>query len=100
MHDTCHGEAYIQLTDSCQSALVLSGKLPYHHLKKDTEVLIELHQSVHPLCLSQLVDKHWELICCCWAEYPNTRPNVREIFECVQHHYQALSAAADCESMH
>jgi hypothetical protein len=76
---------------------VLSGKLPYHHLAKDSEVLITLHHSAHPPRPQELADEHWELITRCWAEDPRTRPDIKDVFESVQYHYQA---AADCQVVH
>jgi hypothetical protein len=73
---------------------VLSGKLPYHHIVKDSEVLITLHHGAHPPRPQELADEHWELITRCWAEDPRARPDIKDVFECVQHHYRA---AADCQ---
>ena len=82
----------INLVDFLQ---VLSGKLPYHHLLKDTEVLINLHHGVHLPRPAELADEYWALISRCWAENPCTRPDIKEISDCIQHHYQVLSAAPD-----
>jgi hypothetical protein len=73
---------------------VLSGKLPYHHIVKDSEVLITLYHGAHPPRPQELADEHWKLITRCWAEDPRARPDIKEVFECVQYHYQA---AADCQ---
>jgi hypothetical protein len=74
---------------------VLSGQLPYHQLKRDTEVLFELDKGVRPPRPPQLANEHWALICRCWAEQPSARPDARDIFESVQHHHLALSATTD-----
>jgi serine/threonine protein kinase len=74
---------------------VLSGKLPYHHLLKDAEVLINLHHGVHPPRPAELLDEYWALISRCWAKDPCTRPAITEISKCIQHHYRALSTAPD-----
>jgi hypothetical protein len=74
---------------------VLSGKLPYHHLPKDAEVLINLYYGIHPPRPADLADEHWALISRCWAEDPCTRPDIKEVSECVQHHYRALSATPE-----
>jgi hypothetical protein len=71
---------------------VLSGKLPYHHIVKDSEVLITLHHGAHPPRPQELADEHWELITRCWAEDPRARPDIKNVFECVQHHYQAADS--------
>ena len=76
---------------------VLSGKLPYHHLTKDSEVLITLHHGAHPPRPQELADEHWELITRCWAEDPRTRPYIKDVLESVQHHYHAL---ADRQVLH
>jgi serine/threonine protein kinase len=76
---------------------VLSGKLPYHHLAKDSEVLITLHHGAHPPRPQELAGEHWELITRCWAEDPRTRPDIKDVFESVQYHYQA---AADRQVVH
>ena len=79
---------------------MLSGQLPYHQLKRDTEVLFELDRGVRPPRPQQLANEHWELICICWMDQPSARPDARDIFEIVQHHHLALSATADREVMH
>jgi serine/threonine protein kinase len=70
---------------------VLSGKLPYHDLRRDAEVLIELHHGIHPPRPPELADEHWELISQCWAKHPSARPNIKEVSKRVQHHYQAAA---------
>lgn len=79
----------------------LSGKIPYHHLKRDAEVLLELNQGVHPPRPPELADEHWALIWRCWAEVPSARPAVTEVFEYVQHHFRpssvGVSGATDCQ---
>jgi Protein tyrosine and serine/threonine kinase len=79
---------------------VLSGQLPYHQLKRDTEVLFELDKGVRPSRPPQLVNEHWGLICLCWMEEPSARPDARDIFERVQHHHSALSATEDRQVVH
>ncbi|KIM76201.1 hypothetical protein PILCRDRAFT_652620 [Piloderma croceum F 1598] len=79
---------------------VLSGQLPYHQLKRDTEVLFELDKGVRPPRPPQLANEHWALICLCWMEQPSTRPDTRDIFEIVQHHHLALSVTADRQAVH
>jgi hypothetical protein len=76
---------------------VLSGQLPYHQLKRDTEVLFELDRGVRPPRPPQLENEHWALICRCWTEQPSARPDARDIFESVQHHHLALS---NCQVVH
>jgi hypothetical protein len=79
---------------------VLSGQLPYHQLKRDTEVLFELDKDVRPPRPPQLANEHWALICICWMEQPSARPDARDIFEIVQHHHLALSATAHRQVAH
>jgi hypothetical protein len=74
---------------------VLSGNLPYHHLPKDAEVLINLYYGIHPPRPADLADEHWVLISRCWAGDPCTRPNIKEVSECVQHHYRARSGTPE-----
>ena len=64
---------------------VLSGKLPYHHLRRDSEVLIKLCKGVHPPRPIELADEYWSLICQCWVEDPCARPSIEEVSERVQH---------------
>ena len=65
--------------------------MPYHHLRRDAEVLLELNQGVHPPRPPELADEHWALIWRCWADVPSTRPTVTEVAECVQHYFRASS---------
>jgi hypothetical protein len=77
----------------------LSGKLPYYHLRRDSEVLIELHQGVHPLRPPELADEHWALICRCWAEDPNARPDIKEVSECVQLYLKTSAVAVSDDTI-
>ena len=74
----------------------MSGKLPYHYIAKDSEVLITLHRGTHPPRPQELADDHWELITRCWAEDPHFRPDSKYISERVQNHYWAQFTATDC----
>jgi len=72
----------------------ISGKLPYYHLRKDTEVLIELHQGLRPPRPIEVDDEHWALIRQCWADNPLDRPGITDVAEWVQKHYVTVSGDA------
>ncbi|KIM74971.1 hypothetical protein PILCRDRAFT_688571 [Piloderma croceum F 1598] len=91
---TTHGDIYSYGSVVLQ---VLSGKLPYHHLAKDSEVLITLHRGAHPPRPQEIADEQWAMITRCWAEDPPTRPDIKYISERVQKHYLAQFASTDCE---
>ena len=57
--------------------------------------MINLHHGVHPPRPAELADEYWALISRCWAVDPDARPDIKEISDCIQHHYQVLSAAPD-----
>ncbi|KIM76337.1 hypothetical protein PILCRDRAFT_826319 [Piloderma croceum F 1598] len=90
---TTHGDIYSYGSVVLQA---LSGKLPYHYIAKDSEVLITLHHGTHPPRPEDLADNHWELITRCWAEDPHIRPDIRYVSERVQNHYWAQFTATDC----
>lgn len=76
---------------------ILSGRLPYHNLRNDLQVIIELSKGIHPQRPpdSMIVDEYWEFIQECWADPPQERPSVSEVSQIVQYfYYQARSPAA------
>jgi Protein tyrosine and serine/threonine kinase len=78
------------------SLQALSGKLPYHYIAKDSEVLITLHRGTYPPRPQELADDHWELITRCWAEDPHIRPDIKYVSNRIQNHYWAQFTATDC----
>jgi len=74
----------------------LSGKLPYHHLRRDGEVFFELHRGVRPPRPSEVADdEHWALIGRCWADDPLARPSVADVSECVGKYYDMACSASE-----
>lgn len=61
---------------------VLSGKIPYHYIRSDVTVVIELHNGNNPRRPTEnwVTDGVWEFINRCWAE-PSERPAVREVYQ-------------------
>lgn len=59
---------------------VLSGDVPYHYIKKDILVAVELHKGVYPKRPEKIwvTDGIWHFINQCWAE-PAKRPRIQEI---------------------
>ncbi|KIM75199.1 hypothetical protein PILCRDRAFT_681820 [Piloderma croceum F 1598] len=93
---TTHGDVYSYGSVMLQ---VLSGKLPYHQLRRDSQVLIELYNGLHPPRPPQLADEYWALIRQCWVEDPSARPNIKVLSERVHRGYRAVSVAAGAYPM-
>ncbi|TDL15392.1 kinase-like protein [Rickenella mellea] len=68
---------------------ILSGDVPYHHLKSDGQVLIELSRGVKPPRPPSvfITDDYWSFISTCWSDSPNMRPSVSEVSSRVRNFY-------------
>ncbi|KAF5317548.1 hypothetical protein D9619_013143 [Psilocybe cf. subviscida] len=60
---------------------VLSGRMPYHYLRNDAQVVIQLHQGIKPRrpASTFVDDDQWELIQSCWQEPPQKRPSANDV---------------------
>ncbi|KAH8830229.1 kinase-like domain-containing protein [Flagelloscypha sp. PMI_526] len=72
---------------------ILSGRIPYHYIKTEAQVVIELHQGNKPRrpASTFVDDGQWNLIQSCWVDDHSIRPNigvvsrlVRELCEAAQ----------------
>ncbi|KAJ7191639.1 TKL/TKL-ccin protein kinase [Mycena pura] len=59
---------------------ILSGRIPYHYVKTDAQVVIEVHKGNKPRrpAASFVMDAQWALIQRCWAADPAARPGAAE----------------------
>ncbi|KAF8197144.1 kinase-like domain-containing protein [Pholiota molesta] len=62
---------------------VITGMLPYSHLKQDHAIIAEIYRSTdkspsRPL-QSLLKDDCWELLTMCWATDPAKRPDINDV---------------------
>jgi len=71
----------------------LSGKLPYHYLRRDAEVLLELTRGLQPSRPSEVADEHWSLISRCWADEPVARPGISDVSQWVRKQYLTFSSS-------
>lgn len=57
----------------------MSSRIPYHYLKTDVEVILELSKGYRPIrpTLSWFTDGYWHLIQQCWSDPPHNRPDIR-----------------------
>ncbi|KAF5317546.1 hypothetical protein D9619_013145 [Psilocybe cf. subviscida] len=65
---------------------VLSGRMPYHYLRTDAQVVMQLHQGIRPrrpasVCVD---DDQWKLIQSCWQETLQKRPSANEVLKAAQ----------------
>ncbi|KAJ3517430.1 hypothetical protein NLJ89_g512 [Agrocybe chaxingu] len=60
---------------------ILSGRMPYHYLRTDHQVVIQLHQGIKPRrpATSFVNDSQWDLIQQCWKDPPESRPSAEEL---------------------
>ncbi|KAJ7688637.1 kinase-like domain-containing protein, partial [Mycena rosella] len=71
---------------------ILSGRIPYHYLRTDAQVMIEIHKGNQPRrpATSFVTDAQWALIQRCWAADADARPDCAEVV----HEIQALHGAS------
>ncbi|KAJ7166663.1 TKL/TKL-ccin protein kinase [Mycena filopes] len=64
---------------------ILSGRIPYHYLRQDAQVVIELHRGNKPRrpAVSFVTDAQWAFIQHCWASDPFQRPDAAEVIRAV-----------------
>ncbi|RDB14785.1 Serine/threonine-protein kinase STY46 [Hypsizygus marmoreus] len=69
---------------------VLSGRIPYHYIRTDAQVVIELHKGVKPRRPAQsfVSDAQWAVIERCWGDDVLCRPKIGEVCAAVQALYQ------------
>ncbi|KAF9265052.1 hypothetical protein L218DRAFT_924853 [Marasmius fiardii PR-910] len=65
---------------------ILSGRIPYHYVRSDAQVVIELHKGNKPRrpAPSFVTDSQWVLIVKCWADVPKERPSVKQALQELQ----------------
>ncbi|KAJ7157940.1 TKL/TKL-ccin protein kinase [Mycena crocata] len=65
---------------------ILSGRVPYHYIKGDAQVVIEIHKGNKPRRPAQsfVTDAQWAFIQRCWAVNPAERPDSAEVVRAIQ----------------
>ncbi|KAG9218542.1 hypothetical protein CCMSSC00406_0001344 [Pleurotus cornucopiae] len=64
----------------------LTGVIPYHYMRTDGQVLIELSRGVHPRRPQDpiVTEARWGLLCACWERDPLRRPTLEAVAECLE----------------
>lgn len=70
---------------------ILSGRIPYHYIRTDAHVVIELHKGHKPRRPAQsfVTDAQWAFIERCWMDDPNDRPDIEEVSRSVRAMHRA-----------
>ncbi|KAJ7688619.1 kinase-like domain-containing protein [Mycena rosella] len=65
---------------------ILSGRIPYHYLRTDAQVVIEIHKGNQPRrpATSFVTDAQWALIQRCWDADGDARPDCAEVVRAIQ----------------
>ena len=71
------------------SSQVLSGKMPYHQLKNDAEILLNMDKRERPLH-ERVTNTYWDFILACWRDQPDRRPEADEVLERIMKFGQEL----------
>ena len=58
---------------------LLTGKLPFYEIQRDSAVMIQVGQAKRPNRPKQLSDELWELLEKCWAQLPADRPSAIDV---------------------
>ena len=66
---------------------ILSGRVPYHYLVREGQVLMELHHGNKPNRPSDgfMTDSLWRSINACWASTPSERPTMEKVWKYIKH---------------
>jgi len=72
--------------------------MPYHYLRTDAQVVMELHQGVKPRrpAPSFVDDGQWSLIQRCWTDPPSGRPDIWDVREAVQDLMRKCTKCENC----
>ncbi|KAL4266219.1 hypothetical protein AB1N83_003653 [Pleurotus pulmonarius] len=64
----------------------LTGNIPYHYIKTDGRVLIELSRGIHPRRPKDTIvtDSRWRLLRACWQTRPLARPKLEDVVEYIR----------------
>lgn len=64
----------------------MTGKQPFHYVKRPTEVLVKVRAGERPQRPTEpeavergLDDKLWNLLQRCWAQKPENRPTIEDV---------------------
>ncbi|KAG6913095.1 hypothetical protein DXG01_009699, partial [Tephrocybe rancida] len=70
---------------------ILSGRIPYHYIRVDAQVVIELHKGNKPRrpASSFVSDKQWEFMTQCWYDDADRRPSIGQVCQTMQAFYDA-----------
>ncbi|KAJ3972535.1 TKL/TKL-ccin protein kinase [Lentinula raphanica] len=66
---------------------ILTGRIPYHYIRTDAQVIFELAQGRKPRrpIASLVTDSQWEFISSrCWHDEPDFRPDIDEVVDTMQ----------------
>jgi len=65
---------------------ILSGRIPYHYIRNDAQVIFELARGKKPRrpAPSFVTDAQWTFISRCWLDDPVLRPEVEEVANTIQ----------------
>ncbi|CAK5271870.1 unnamed protein product [Mycena citricolor] len=65
---------------------LLSGRIPYHYMRSDAQVVIELHKGNKPRRPAQsfVTDLQWAFIQRCWNVDQGSRPDSQELMRIIQ----------------
>lgn len=71
---------------------VLSGKVPWHEIKREVLIIRKIHLGHTPPCPSQsfLVGELWPFIDRCWSFKPNERPAAGNVLEFIRRLRESL----------
>jgi hypothetical protein len=77
---------------------ILSGKVPYHEVKSDHQVILKLIKGERPERPQSIwiIDSDWKFICDCWSEPPPLRPNMVEMHKAI---HQSLVVPCSSEEL-
>ncbi|KAK0201152.1 TKL/TKL-ccin protein kinase [Desarmillaria ectypa] len=69
---------------------ILSGRIPYHYVRTDAQVVIELHNGKKPRrpAPSFVTNAQWDFIQRCWADDPQERPDIGQVLASVDGLYR------------
>ena len=76
----------------------ISGNVPFHK-HTDLAVFVKVLEGERPPREAEFADSLWEMLERCWSPQPSSRPNIRDVLQCLEEDPQSRKPSIETESV-